>query len=391
MSARSRVRVIAQYFPQLHAIPENDKWWGKGFTDWVNVKRGKPLFPGHYQPRIPLGHDYYDQSREDVVRRQVDLAKAHGVYGFCHYHYWFDGKQLLNAPTDVLLDNKDIDMPFCLTWANETWSRRWDGFDHQILIAQTHPPTVESWGRHFDRLIPYWLDERAIRVNGKPMFLIYRPLRIHELGSMFDYWQSRARKFGLDGIHFVVVNQGLYPPWDVLRHFDATMFFEPFVGHYALHKETGAPVPRWKQLGGHLIEKLPFRLRDPILNIVKRDERPRLIDYDDVWSYILAREHNGHMPVYRGAFVDWDNTARYRRRATVFKGASPERFEHWMSKLVEKIDNDPNEEDLVFINAWNEWAEGAYLEPDERYGSAYLEALRRALRYQQHTLRAERA
>jgi Glycosyltransferase WbsX len=387
----SRVRVITQYFPQLHPIPENDAWWGKGFTDWVNVKRAQPLYAGHYQPRVPLGGKYYDQSQESVVRRQVEQAKAHGVYGFLHYHYWFDGKQLLNTPTDILLNNKDIDMPFCLAWANETWSRRWDGQDHQILIEQTHPPTVESWGRHFDRLIPYWLDERAIRVDGKPLFFIYRPLRVHQLGSMLDYWQSRARAHGIDGIHFATITQGAFQQWDILRLFNSIMLFEPFVASYAWYCKTTKPVPRWRKLGGRVIDRLPFIARDPILNVLKKSERPLILDYDHIWSEIVSRERDKHLPTYRGAFVDWDNTPRYRNRATVYRGASPERFEHWMSKLVDKIDADPAEQDLVFLNAWNEWGEGAYLEPDERYGYSYLEALQRALGRARPALRVERA
>jgi lipopolysaccharide biosynthesis protein len=372
------VRVITQYFPQLHAIPENDRWWGPGFTDWVNVRRGYPLFPGHNQPRVPKGGDYYDQSQERVIRRQVDLAKAHGVYGFAHYHYWFDGKQLLSRPTDLLLANKDIDMPFCLAWANETWSRRWDGQDHRILIEQKHPPTIASWSRHFDRLIQAWTDERYIRVDGKPMFLIYRPMRIHQLGSMMDYWQTRAREHGLPGLHFVAIVQARFPPWETLRLFDAAMLFEPFCGHMALVDDS-PQVAAWRQWGGRQIDRLPLFMKDPILNVLKRHERPRIVDYDRVWAQIIARKSDFHLPTYRGAFVDWDNTARYQRRATVFHGATPERFGYWMGKLCDQIARDPREQEFVFLNAWNEWAEGAYLEPDEKHGMAYLEALREAV------------
>jgi lipopolysaccharide biosynthesis protein len=373
-----RPKVIAQYFPQLHAIPENDRWWGKGFTDWNNVRRGRPLFPGHNQPRVPLGSDYYDQSQERVIRRQAEMAKSHGVYGFCHYHYWFDGKQLLETPTNILLKNKDIDMPFCLAWANETWSRRWDGEDHRILIEQTHPPTIAAWSRHFDRLIQIWTDERYIRVDGKPMFLIYRPMRIQQLGAMLDYWQSRAKEAGLPGVHFVVIAQGRFMPWETTRLFDAAMLFEPFIAHMSL-TEAGPPVAKWRQFGGTVVDQLPLFLRDPVLNVLKRHERPRIVDYDRVWQQILARKSDPHLPTYRGAFVDWDNTARYRRRATVFHGASPERFGRYMTQLIDQHAHDPNAQEFVFLNAWNEWAEGAYLEPDERHGYGYLEALRSAV------------
>ena len=173
MSTKSKI--IAMYFTQLHTIPENDKWWGEGFTDWNNVRRAEPLFDGHFQPRVPLGSNYYDQSHLETIRGQVELAKSYGIYGFCHYHYWFDGKQLLETPTNLFLQNPGIDFPFCLSWANETWSKRWDGRDHDILIQQTHPATEESWLRHFEYLIKAWSDKRAIQIDGKPVFVIYRP------------------------------------------------------------------------------------------------------------------------------------------------------------------------------------------------------------------------
>ena len=224
----SDVRMIAIYFPQLHAIPENDRWWGAGFTDWMNVQRARPLYPGHYQPRVPRD-GYYDQSDARVVRRQVQMAREYGLGGFCHYHYWFEGKQLLQRPTELFLQMKDLDFPFCLSWANETWSRRWDGQEHQVLQLQRHPPTKEAWGAHFDYLIRAWTDPRALRVDGKPLFMIYRPDKIERPGEMFDYWQTRARAHGLEGLYFVAVSQYKTPAWDVLRHFDALFRFQPAV------------------------------------------------------------------------------------------------------------------------------------------------------------------
>jgi lipopolysaccharide biosynthesis protein len=185
MQSTNLVRLIAFYFPQFHAIPENDEWWGNGFTDWVNVKGAQPQYPGHYQPRVPLGHRYYDQSHVDVLRWQVDLAKRHGVSGFCHYHYWFGGKQLLQTPTNLVLENKDIDLPFCLCWANETWSRRWDGRDHHILQEQTHTPDPALWRAHFEYLSRAWSDDRAIKINGRPLFLIYRAHRVEQIAEAF--------------------------------------------------------------------------------------------------------------------------------------------------------------------------------------------------------------
>lgn len=378
-AAREKVRVVAQYFPQLHRIPENDEWWGAGFTDWDNVRRGAPQYPGHYCPRVPQGGNYYDQADEKTVRWQAELARAHGVDVFCHYHYWFDGKQLLQTPTDILLANKDIDIQFCLTWANETWSRRWDGMDHHILIAQTHPPTVESWGRHFDRLIKYWLDERALRVDGKPVFLIYRATKIPQIEWMFDYFQTRAhREYGLPGIYFANVVQYDYPPWEWLRHFDATMLFQPFAATRA-GKLEGRRAPRewWNNpVLDRSISLVPGQKnRDDARRALTR---PTLFDYDETWNEILRFRGSRHLPTWQGAFVDWDNTARYRNRATVYAGATPEKFGRYMGRLLDKVGTFPENERFVFINAWNEWSESAYLEPDERYGMQYLDALAQA-------------
>ena len=233
---KDRAKLIAMYFPQLHAIPENDEWWGVGFTDWDNVKTAKPQFDGHYQPRIPLDNNYYDQSQLETLRWQVELAKQHGIYGFCHYHYWFDGKQLLETPTNLMLENKALDFPFCLSWANETWSRRWDAQDHQILIKQTHPPTQESWKKHYDYLIKAWKDPRAIKVDGKPVFIIYRPHRIEKINDMLAYWRELAQKDSLPGLYFIFQMQYELKRevWlDALASFDAVFQFQPFQAVYS--------------------------------------------------------------------------------------------------------------------------------------------------------------
>ena len=370
------VRVIAQYFPQFHAIPENDRWWGQGFTDWVNVRRAAPLFPGHAQPRIPLHGRYYDQSDPQVIRWQIDLARDHGVDAFCHYHYWFDGKQLLERPTNQFLEMRDLRFSFCLAWANETWSRRWDGQDHHILQLQTHTPSKERWEAHFRYLIRAFTDERALRVDGRPVFLIYRPHRIAELRQLLDYWQERARQHGLDGIFFVAMVQHHFPEWEVMRHFDALMLFQPFV---CMYTQANPPTPLWDRVSGRVRPLLPSRLDTALHRRLEAYREPTLIDYDEVWRRIVERPVDRAMPVFPGAFVDWDNTPRYGRRAKIFRGASPARFEHWMSRLLAEVKRYPPTSRLVFINAWNEWAEGAHLEPDERHGRGYLEALRRAV------------
>jgi len=377
MKLEQAVRLVALYFPQLHAIPENDAWWGKGFTDWVNVRKARPQFRGHYQPRVPLGANYYDQSHKSTIEAQVALARSYGLHGFCHYHYWFEGKQLLQTPTNIVLDSKDIDFPICLAWANETWSRRWDGLDHHILQEQTHRPDPAMWKRHFEYLFRAWSDDRAIKVDGKPLFLVYRPHRIEQIDRMFDLWREEAHRRGLGALCLVAMKQYEFPVPEVLRHFDAVMHFQPFEAQNSPdYFVPRLPAPRLMAPLRALPKSVKVVLR-PIRDLLR--SKLTFYDYEDVWPQILKVERDAGLPTFPGAFVDWDNTPRYVKRARIFRGASPERFAHWFRQLVEVTARRPETERLIFINAWNEWAEGAYLEPDEIHGYRYLEAVRDAL------------
>lgn len=370
------VKLVAIYFPQLHRIPENDRWWGPGFTDWVNVEKARPLFAGHHQPRVPAG-GHYDQSRPETIRHQVALAREHGIRAFCHHHYWFDGKQLLETPTNLLLAMRDLDVEICLSWANETWSRRWDGQEHHVLQRQTHPPTLASWGAHFDYLIKAWSDPRALKVDGRPVFMIYRPDKLERPGELFDYWQSRARAHGLDGLYFVAVQQWQPLPWSTLRHFDALFRFQPFVATEAL---GAAHPPIYKRHFPRLRAAIPRPLAIRLQALLDWRNQPLLHDYERTWQQIVEQPVDRAITTFEGAYVDWDNTARFGRRATIYRGASPERFGHWLGRLCDKVAaNARGDERLVFVNAWNEWAEGAYLEPDQRHGRQYLQAVREVL------------
>lgn len=377
MSSPTPVQLLALYFPQFHAIAENDAWWGKGFTDWVNVRRAQPQFRGHDQPRVPLGQRYYDQSSKETLAWQIDLARRHGIHGFCHYHYWFDGKQLLEKPTNIVLDSPELDFPFCLAWANETWSRRWDGRDHHVLQAQTHRPDRTLWQRHFDYLFRAWSDPRAITVDGRPLFLVYRAQLIQQPGEMFAFWREEAVKRGLPGLYLVAMKQYEFPAPEVLRHFDATMQFQPFEAIFSPDYE-GEVLETTKPVMA--LRRLPERAQD-VLRALRYWLFSGLTfyDYDMVWKQILKVEREGGIPAFPGAFVDWDNTARYVKRARIFRGASPERFEHWFRQLVAITAARPPPERTIFLNAWNEWAEGTYLEPDEKHGFGYLEAVKRCM------------
>lgn len=370
-------KLIAIFFPQLHAIPENDEWWGEGFTDWDNVKSAVPLYSGHYQPRVPLGGNYYDQSKLAVLKAQVELAKRYGLYGFCHYHYWFDGKQLLETPTNLMLEAKDIDFPFCLSWANETWSRRWDGRDHHVLIEQTHPPTKESWKKHYDYLIKAWTDPRAIKVDGKPVFIIYRPENIHNINEMLATWRRWARRDGLPGLYFIFQKTYELANRNCLRSFDGLFQFQPLE---AINSSTGGRRSMRYSWLVRLARGLPVHLQDMLRGARTRFGKGLVLyDYETTWEEIITIRPDQALTTFPGAFVDWDNASRYKDRATVFSGATPELFSIWFSKLVSSMRKRGLPENFIFINAWNEWSEAAYLEPDERYGYQYLEAVKRAL------------
>jgi hypothetical protein len=367
-------KLIAMYFPQLHAIPENDAWWGKGFTDWENVKSAAPQFPGHYQPRIPLGKIYYDQSNLETLRHQINLAKQYGVYGFCHYHYWFDGKQLLETPTNLIMAHPEIDFPFCLSWANETWSRRWDGHDHLVLIKQTHPPVKTSWKVHYDYLIKAWKDPRAIKVDGKPVFIIYRPQRIVQIDEMLAYWRELAVQDGLPGLYFIFQCQSELPNRSCLNSFDAIFQFQPFE---AINSPNYSKRSIFYSVFLMLMRSFPERFQDIFRGIRTRVAKGLTFhDYETVWSEIVKIRTDKQLTTFPGAFVDWDNTSRYKARATVFGEATPELFSKWFLKLVKSMPQRKLPEDFIFLNAWNEWSEGAYLEPDEKFGHEYLEAVR---------------
>lgn len=368
-----KAKLIALYFTQLHAIPENDAWWGKGFTDWENVKAAAPQYEGHYQPRVPLGSSYYDQSELETLRAQIELAKQYGVYGFCHYHYWFDGKQLLETPTNLIMSNPDIDFPFCLSWANETWSRRWDGHDHQVLIQQTHPPKRERWKAHYDYLIKAWTDPRAIKVGGKPVFVIYRPQNIDKINEMLEFWRELARQDGLPGLYFIFQKTYDLPSRSCLKSFDAIFQFQPFeTVHSPGYDKNALRHSRWFKL----LRNLPERYQDRLRGLKTRyGQELTFHDYEAVWKKIVEVRQDQTLVTFPGAFVDWDNASRYKSRATIFRGASPELFAIWFARLVKSMPNRNLPENFIFLNAWNEWSESAYLEPDEKYGYKYLQAV----------------
>lgn len=347
------MKLIAFHLPQFHQIAENDAWWGEGFTEWTNTKKAVPLYPGHLQPRIPLENYYYNLMDSSARQWQAMAAKSYGIYGFCYYHYWFHGKQLLEQPVKQILRSGEPDFPFCLSWANETWTRKWDGGDRHILIEQTYGEE-EEWSQHFYELLDAFRDPRYIKLNGRPLFLIYRPSNIPRCQDMLSFWNKLACENGLEGMYFVQTLGGF--PISNLDGFDASVEFEP---HYTFaHSGSNA---FWRR-------------------IKTGDKEHLVIDYDNTWELIINRSHRRDrgQPIFPGAFVSWDNTPRLGDRGQSTIGASPQKFEWYLSRQIKRAKTLYNSE-FLFINAWNEWAEGAFLEPDQHYGFQYLEAVKNAL------------
>lgn len=346
-------KVIAFYLPQFHPISENNEWWGEGFTEWTNVRPAKPQFAGHNQPLVP--HEsigYYNLSEVSAIQGQAELAKQFGVYGFCFYYYWFAGKRLLEKPLDLLLNNSQIDLPFCVCWANENWTRRWDGLDQDILVAQKHSPDDDI--ACIADIARYARDPRYIRIDGKPLVVVYRPQLLPDPLETTGRWRRWAREHGLGELYLAYV-QSFESVDPKQLGFEAAIEFPPINGG---PPNITASVP---DLGpdfeGAVYDWTAF---------IERSEEPRTSSY----------------PLFSGVNPGWDNTARKKNKAHILIGATPDLYQLWLDRVISQtITRHRNEsERLVFVNAWNEWAEGAVLEPRADTGFGYLEATRNALR-----------
>lgn len=373
------IKIIPFYLPQFHTIPENDEWWGKGFTEWTNVKKAIPLYEGHDQPRVPINENYYNLLDDNVKIWQADLAKKYGIFGFCYYHYWFkDGRRLLEKPAEQMLANKEIDLPFCFCWANENWSKNWDGGNREIIMKQDYGEK-QDWEKHFQYLLPFFKDKRYITVHGKPLFVIYKPEQIIDLYQMVKYMRERAVEEGFPGIcfafQFPTYYADMYYRDDI---FDYRIGFEPvYSRNLGSLREPGtsSKVTKLRKLLGENIISVYRKARSANMgiNVGNPQQNLALYFYDETWDKILGA--NWTEEFLPGAFVDWDNTPR-NKHGVAYTGFSIEKFESYMTKLIAraKQENKP----MLFINAWNEWGEGAFLEPDEKYGYRKLEAVKRA-------------
>ena len=345
------VRLIAYYLPQYHPIAENDIWWGKGFTDWTNVTKALPRFAGHYQPQLPGDLGFYDLRMPDALRKQAALAKRYGIHGFCFHHYWFQGRTLLDTPLKLLLSQPDIDLPFCVNWANENWTRRWRGDDHDILIGQQYSPNDDL--AFAASLVPLFRDSRYIRVNNRPLLMIYRPSLLPDAAATVGRWRAYFREAGMANPYVVMAQT--FGDYDPRKYgMDAAAGFPPH--------NSGFEAPR-----------IPVELYEPR----SKGEAAR---YDDMLSNALANRPS-EFTLFPGVCPSWDNEPRRPGRGLCFVGSTPYKYADWLRAACDTAINatDPTER-LVFLNAWNEWAEGAHLEPDRHYGCAYLAETLRVVR-----------
>lgn len=346
-------RVIALYLPQYHPIPENDEWWGRGFTEWINSAKAKPMFRGHYQPHIPTDLGFYDLRVPQTRLAQAEMAKQYGIEAFCYYHYWFAGRRLLEKPFSEVLESGEPDFPFCLCWANQSWTGIWHGASDRVLVEQTYPGDNDH-REHFKCLLRAFGDRRYITIDGKPIFLIYQPLEIPSVKTVTQLWREMAKQSGLKGIYLIGFS------WD-----------ENWV-------------PEEYGFDASLIQRLPFRRElvckgRPIERLIGKYRatmgKPTIYSYKKILPILLANGITRYR-AYPCLIPNWDNTPRSGNRGIVFHGSTPELFRVLIKRAVDIVKPFPAEERLIFIKSWNEWAEGNHLEPDLKFGRAYLEVIK---------------
>lgn len=362
------MKIVTMYLPQFHRIPENDAWWGKGFTEWVAAQNAKPLYEGHEQPKAPLNDNYYDLLNKETMKWQSELMHRYGIYGQCFYHYYFkDGRKILEKPAENLLKWKDIDMPFCFCWANESWARSWSNLTEKnvwsprgeneeerkknpsgVLLEQKYGGE-EEWKAHYEYLRPFFQDSRYIREEGKPVLLIFQSSLIPCVQQMLQYWGRMAETDGLGGMYFISMNS-----FD-MSGFQAYLYHEPQYTMMHAYPRENVNVDR------HI---------------------RRYVKYADVWNKIISRPIlESKKKLIQGGFTGYDDTPRRGTGGSVIGQATPQIFQKMLSKLLKKNEDMGNE--IVFLNAWNEWGEGMYLEPDVKDEYAYLESVKWALEHYQ--------
>ena len=378
-----KARVIAFYLPQFHPIPENDKWWGKGFTEWTNVGKAKPLFKGHYQPRVPADLGYYDLRMPEVREAQAEMAREAGIEGFCYWHYWFgNGKQLLERPFNEVLASGKPDFPFCLGWANETWTNKsWEAGTRQmklsVLMEQKY--SLEDYEKHFYSVLPAFRDSRYIQVDGMPLFLVFRPLEIPDGRVFINLWKELAVKNGLKGIHFVGIKQNFDTSTKSIKRTlrrvlpDAAFEYKRVldVGFDAVNSRGNDRAEAFARHRFDLVRRyISIRIfgRFTVSRIEQKEANKWLYVQEDKFEYI-----------YPTLLPNWDRSARSGKKARIYTGSTPELFKEQLITALSLVEKKQPEHKILFLQSWNEWAEGNYVEPDLKYGHGFLDVLKECL------------
>lgn len=359
------MKVICMYLPQFHSFPENDEWWGRGYTEWVAVKRARPLYKGHVQPRVPKGHNYYDLDKDGAatLAQQAELARSYGIYGFSIYQYYFLGKTLMEKPLQTLLSHPEIDIRYNICWANETWTRTWYGLSDQVLIAQEYG-NKDDWRKYFDHILPYFRDRRYIRVGNRPVWQVYKTFDIPCFREMTEAFNEWAKEEGFDGIY--VISGRTAAGFDTRSDsIDGYYYFEP---GYTLKNDIDPATKLRFNIG-----TFAGSLRNRAIGDKVGYTLERRVDGKRIMKAISDRHYPDNE--FPGIMPRWDNTPRRDYKGLVYMNMDPELFENTLRILKSKVEGHPV--DFVYVNAWNEWGEGAYLEPDEERGLAYLEAVGR--------------
>lgn len=343
-----KTRLIAFYLTQFHPTKENDTWWGKGFTEWTNVTKAKPLFEGHYQPHLPTDFGFYDLRVKETRHDQIKVAKEYGIDGFCYHYYWFSGERILNRPLDEMLGDPESNMPFCLCWANENWTRRWDAAEHEVLMGQNYAPDDDL--NFIKSLIPYFSDARYIRLDGAPFLVVYCPQHLPYAKKTVSVWRKYCEEVGVGKIHICAA----------LTHGNEDYASFGF--------DSGVEFP-------------PHNLKSPSVSHsidFYQAFKGSVMKFESVAQSFLDRTYR-NQNIFKGVFPSWDNTARRHDRALIILNGTPENYEYWLKETIKKTVRDfPEQERFIFINAWNEWAEGCHLEPDRKHQRGFLEATLRA-------------
>ena len=354
-------KFIAFYLPQYHPIPENDEWWGPGFTEWVNVAKARPLFRGHYQPKIPADLGFYDLRLPETREKQAELAKQAGVAAFCYWHYWFgNGMQLLERPFNEVLESGKPDFPFCLAWGNHTRSKKeWEPKNPEkdvVLIKQEYPG-VEDYSAHFYSLLPAFKDHRYYKVNGKPLFVIYNTEGFEEISAFIKTWRNLAKENGLNDFYFVATDSDCRKREQILaKGFDAIYDNNVF----NIHHHLSMPHKVLLYLGRKFFK------------------RPTIFKYKDAIKYMVT-DNAKRRDVIPTIAANWDHSPRSAHKGIILTDCEPKYFQKVAEWAIEAVKDKPKEEQIIFIKSWNEWGEGNYLEPDQKYGRGYLRALRLAI------------